>query len=105
MSEIKYYCEQGDPYCVSPKCLCNTIRPKNVEKESKEKEEAEKLLIKFFPDLKESIDLGLVGIRKKYAKKCALTVIDIIIKEIYENTLYVEKHRYWQSVRQELEKK
>ena len=28
MSEIRYYCEQGDPYCVSPNCICNTIRPK-----------------------------------------------------------------------------
>lgn len=31
MKEIKYYCEQGDPYCVSPKCICNTIRPKKAE--------------------------------------------------------------------------
>lgn len=25
--EIIYYCNQNDPYCVSPNCVCNTIRP------------------------------------------------------------------------------
>lgn len=29
--EIIYYCEQNDPYCQSPKCRCNTVRPKNTE--------------------------------------------------------------------------
>lgn len=23
--EIIYYCKQGDPYCVYPKCKCNTM--------------------------------------------------------------------------------
>jgi len=27
MSDIVYFCEQGDPYCVHPKCVCNTVRP------------------------------------------------------------------------------
>jgi len=26
--EIIYYCEQRDPYCISPKCKCNTVKPK-----------------------------------------------------------------------------
>jgi len=29
--EIIYYCQQGDPYCQSPKCRCNTVRPDNIE--------------------------------------------------------------------------
>ncbi len=24
---IVYFCDQGDPYCTSPKCTCNTVRP------------------------------------------------------------------------------
>ena len=28
--EVIYYCKQNDPYCASPNCRCNTIRPKEV---------------------------------------------------------------------------
>ena len=31
--EIRYYCKQGDPTCVYPKCTCNTVEPD--EKKSK----------------------------------------------------------------------
>jgi hypothetical protein len=33
--EIIYYCEQGDPYCQSPKCRCNTIKPKEEPKQDR----------------------------------------------------------------------
>jgi hypothetical protein len=33
---IIYYCEQGNPYCVYPKCVCNTIKPtKAIENHGK----------------------------------------------------------------------
>ena len=28
--KVIYYCRQGDPYCMSPKCRCNTVRPINI---------------------------------------------------------------------------
>lgn len=34
--EIIYYCEQGDPYCQSPKCRCNTVRPEKVKEQPKQ---------------------------------------------------------------------
>lgn len=37
VKEIIYYCEQGNPYCIYPKCLCNTINPKiNETKNAKQ---------------------------------------------------------------------
>jgi hypothetical protein len=33
MSEIIYYCEQGDPMCIYPKCTCNTVRPETTKNE------------------------------------------------------------------------
>jgi hypothetical protein len=31
--EIIYYCKQGEPTCVYPKCICNTVRPKEEPKQ------------------------------------------------------------------------
>ena len=28
--EIVFYCEQGEPTCVHPKCVCNTVREKII---------------------------------------------------------------------------
>jgi hypothetical protein len=41
--EIIYYCEQGDPYCQSPKCRCNTIKPQEEPKQDLEKDIFENL--------------------------------------------------------------
>lgn len=32
-TEIIYYCKQGDVYCQSPHCRCNTINPKYLKNE------------------------------------------------------------------------
>ena len=31
--ETVYYCKQGEPTCVYPKCVCNAARPKEEPKE------------------------------------------------------------------------
>jgi len=69
------------------------------------KEKAEDLIRKFFPDLKESLDLELVGTRKAHAKRCAL----ICQEEIYdsipdENWNDVAIQDFWIKVRLEIEK-
>lgn len=35
--EIIYYCEQGNSYCQSPNCRCNTVRSKEEPKQTDEK--------------------------------------------------------------------
>ena len=34
--KVIYYCKQGEPYCVSPNCTCNTINPEHTQQETGE---------------------------------------------------------------------
>ena len=73
------------------------------------KEKAQDLLSKFFPDLKHSLELELIGVRKKHAKKYALIAVDEILEELFEMAIvtgssYVHKHiDYYKEVKQEIE--
>lgn len=70
------------------------------------KEKAEELLKKYFPDLRESLDLYLIGVRKKYAKKCALIAVnEILLFLSLQIGFYDEKAvKYFEEVKQEIEK-
>jgi len=75
-------------------------------------EKAEDLMYKFFPGLRESLDLELVGIRKKYAIKCALIAVDEILQtdpmidygQSDSGTEYKSNDNYWNEVKQEINK-
>jgi len=52
--EVIYYCEQGNPYCIAPNCLCNTIRPNYKETKPMNTKDTISMITH---DLKEQCDL------------------------------------------------
>ena len=67
------------------------------------KEKAEQLIHNFFPSLKYSLKLELVGIRKKYAKQCALIAVDEILDaSLYYFDEFSPYVIYWQQVKKEI---
>jgi hypothetical protein len=60
--EIIYYCKQGEPTCVYPKCVCNTVKAKEEPKQETVEEAAEKLARAFDNDnYKALMDLVIDG--------------------------------------------
>ena len=63
------------------------------------KEKAEELMLKYY----ELIPMNTVS----FAKQCALITVDEIIKELTEEispSVHGFRHKYWEEVKQEIEK-
>ena len=43
-----YYCEQDDPFCQYPNCVCNTVRPKEKQKQMYSKQQVLELMKQAF---------------------------------------------------------
>lgn len=85
MSDIVYFCEQGDPYCVHPKCVCNTVRPIAETKSSGgPKIDAGLLINKIFNDqgkALKSVEFDLVWY---FIDKCSLSDFEKLKDLIYD---------------------
>lgn len=85
--ETVYYCKQGEPTCVYPKCVCNAARPKEEPKE----ETLENFLYQYWFDsqtMNENnqevfIDGGLIGAKWKAER--------MVSKEAYQDSLNMQK--------------
>lgn len=60
------------------------------------KEKAKELMLKYY----ELIPMNTIS----FAKQCALIAVDEIIEEAYFSNGYYQRHKYWQEVKQEIEK-
>ena len=63
--DIIYYCDQNDPYCQYPNCLCNTVKPKEKQKQMYSKQQVIELMKQAFEAGFKKADIVEAGLESK----------------------------------------
>jgi hypothetical protein len=86
MSDIIYYCEQNNPYCAYPHCVCNTVRPIAEEKSAGGlKIDAGLLIHKIINDQGKTLKSVEFDLIWYFIEKCSLRDFEKIKDLIYDS--------------------
>jgi DNA recombination-dependent growth factor C len=68
------------------------------------KEKAQELFDKYYQIFEDDEDEHFIDTSKRISKLSALIAVDEIIEEVYNNESSISRYKYWQEVKQEIEK-